>query len=341
MSTHDIAMKYWSQGRFDEAATLEEKVLERAIEMGGQSHPDSLRTMNRLALVYKAQGKTKKALVLLRKVHQTMSNLKSSDEPNQDPREISVGENIMDTSVIQTRREAEERRDSSSLRTWEILYNYDTSVLTDLKYHVQLRASDMTDSQLTALERKRRFFGKILGETDKYTLTIANKLAESYLVQGRTAEAANVLQKVVKQHQGERYELETLRAMNRLAETYQVEGKVEEAAALQENVLEMMRKQFVSDSNSDTLLTMNNLAETYRAQGQTEKAEMLQKEALEKWRLKFDKNWDWHPDVLVTTISLVATYVAQGKLEEANELHRELLTKKTHLQALSESLEAE
>ena len=54
---NNLALVYWTQGKYSEAEGLYKRalaILEKAL---GANHPDVARTLNDLALVYRAQGK--------------------------------------------------------------------------------------------------------------------------------------------------------------------------------------------------------------------------------------------------------------------------------------------
>lgn len=114
-----------------------------------------------------------------------------------------------------------------------------------------------------------------------FTLRKMNNLAETYLAQGRTQEAATLLEKAMEKSRrilGGNHPF-TLTAMHNLANTYRALGQTEEAATLLEKVLESGG--ILGGNHPSTLSAMDDLAETYWALNMEEEASGLEREELQ------------------------------------------------------------
>ena len=58
---NNLAVSYWSLGRTEEAARLEEDTLEIRKQALRPEHPDTLQSMNKLAASYRSLGRTEEA----------------------------------------------------------------------------------------------------------------------------------------------------------------------------------------------------------------------------------------------------------------------------------------
>ena len=78
----NLAVTYWNQGRWDEAAGLQEKVLEARSRLLGKEHPDTLRAMANLAGTYRNQGRWDEAAGLEEKVLEATIRLLGKEHPD-------------------------------------------------------------------------------------------------------------------------------------------------------------------------------------------------------------------------------------------------------------------
>ena len=82
-SINNLAILYWSQGRYDEAAPLYVKTLEFQKRVLGEEHPDMLQTLYLLAKLYGDQGRTDEARPLVRALIE--ARRRRTDRPGASP----------------------------------------------------------------------------------------------------------------------------------------------------------------------------------------------------------------------------------------------------------------
>ena len=68
-SYNNLAMVYYSQGRYKEAEELYKKALLIREKVLGEEHPDTATSYNNLALVYYSQGRYEKQKNCIRKLY--------------------------------------------------------------------------------------------------------------------------------------------------------------------------------------------------------------------------------------------------------------------------------
>jgi hypothetical protein len=74
-------LTYQDQGKLVDAAQLQEKVLEARRRIQGEEHPDTLTTMDNLALTYQDQGKPVDAAQLQEKVLEARRRIQGEEHP--------------------------------------------------------------------------------------------------------------------------------------------------------------------------------------------------------------------------------------------------------------------
>jgi len=158
----------------------------------------------------------------------------------------------------------------------------------------------------------------------------ATTLAVVYHSNGRLAEAAVLLEKVLEEEQKalNADHPTKLATITHLAMTYRDLGKMKKAASLLEEVAELQRR-IAGNDNENTLAILNNLAITYRDAGEMVKAASLFENVLEaETRILGNR----HSDTLITINNLAITYrdlgemeKAVGLLENVSEVNKEIL----------------
>ena len=78
----NLASTYQNQGQWDEAVTLEEKVLEVSKAVLGEWHPDTLKSKNNLAETYRAQGKIEKVARIQEEVLKNTMQILGNEHPD-------------------------------------------------------------------------------------------------------------------------------------------------------------------------------------------------------------------------------------------------------------------
>ncbi|KAG9079372.1 hypothetical protein FRC06_007772 [Ceratobasidium sp. 370] len=311
-----FARVYEENGRWNDAKPLEVLVLNARKQMLGERHPDTLTSMNNLAVTHSRQGRWDEAEALLVRVLDTMKQTLGARHPDT----LTSMNNLATTYSDQGRwSEAETlqvqvfntMKQTAGERHPDTLVSMNNLATT---YSGQGRWVAAGALQVQVLEARRQ----MLGEHHPDTLTSMNNLATTYSSQGRWGEAeALQVQVLVAQKQtfGERHP-DTLTSMNNLAVTYSRHGRWGEAEALQVQVLEA-QKQTLGEHYPDTSRSMNNLALTYSRQGRWDEAEALLVRALDARKQMLGER---HPDTLTSMNNLAAIYSRQGRWVEAEAL---------------------
>jgi tetratricopeptide (TPR) repeat protein len=247
----------------------------------GAEHPDTLWSMNNLALTYTAEGRTGEAAALLEQVLEKDRQILGAEHPDtlrsmnnlastyRDQGRTAEAANLWE-EVLGKRRQIQGVEHPDTLVSMNNLASM---------YRHQGRIGEAAALEEEVLERRMR----ILGSEHPDTLVSMNNLTSMYRDQGRIGEAAALEEKVLEKRRrilGVEHP-DTLRSMNNLASTYSAQGRMEEAAALEEEVLEK-RRRILGTQHLHTLTSIGNLASTYRAQGRTVEAAALEQELFKR-----------------------------------------------------------
>jgi tetratricopeptide (TPR) repeat protein len=170
---------------------------------------------------------------------------------------------------------------------------------------------------------------RVLGGTNRDTLTSCYELARAYRIGGRLDEAIPLFERTLaarKQILGDTHR-DTLKSRNSLGYAYRAAERLEDAIPLLEGTLADSER-VLGYSHRNTLSVRNNLAATYRAAGRLDEAIRLLKRTLAaRERLMGDT----HRDTLISRNSLAATYRAAGRLDEAIRLLKRTLAARERL----------
>jgi tetratricopeptide (TPR) repeat protein len=112
-------------------------------------------------------------------------------------------------------------------------------------------------------------------------------------------------------------------SLNNLGGLYLILGKLDSVEPLVKEALEMYRRLYKGEDDSEIALSLNNLASLYQHQGQLSDAEPLFKESLEMRKRLFKGQDD--PDLALGLNNLAALYRDQGKLGAAEPLYNDAL----------------
>ncbi|KAJ7865950.1 acyl transferase/acyl hydrolase/lysophospholipase [Mycena leptocephala] len=310
------AYVYFDSGRFREAESLGDVVLEKQMQMLGADHPDTLKAMANLATTYRQLGRYKEAEPLQSIVLEKRKQLLGADHP----RTLSAMANLASTYRNLGRYQDAELLESIVLDKRRQLLGADHPHTLLAMGHLAAtyrelgRPQEAEPLESIVLEKQKQ----LLGADHPRTLSGMANLAATYRRLGRYEEAEPleviVLEKR-KQLLGADHP-DTLIAMGNLAATYCELGRYQEAEPPESIVLEK-RKQLLGADHPDTLTAMGNLAATYCELGRYQEAESLESIVLEKRKQVLGAD---HPDTLLAMENLAATYHELGRYQEAEDL---------------------
>ncbi len=314
-----VAVCYYSDGRFGEAETFIREVMEYRTQVLGPDHPDTLKSVAKLALTYHAQSRFQE-LLGLRALEAQKGVL-----GEEDPETLSTMSNLaMTCSDLSQWKESKELE----LRAMELLKcvlgseHPDTLVgMSNLVYLYNCQGWWKEAEELgkqTIAARK-----KVLGLEHLDTLLSIGNLAHTYNNQGRYQDAEELLAQVVKVRirvLGKDHP-HTLSGMSNLAVSYHNQGRWDEAEGLQAEVV-AARKVLLGTEHFSTLTSMAHLSSTYQSQGRLAEAEGL---GLQVTELRKKVLGPEHHHTLTSMTNLASIYLEDGQLGKAEELGLQVL----------------
>ncbi|OAQ58116.1 kinesin [Pochonia chlamydosporia 170] len=311
-----IALCYYSDGRFNEAAAYFREVMEFRTSVLGAEHPDTLRSVGKLALAYHAQSLFPEAKALGLRAMEGQKRILGEE----DPETLSTMSHLaMTYSDLSQWKEAEELE----LRTLELrkrvlsVEHPDTLVgMSNLVYLYNCQgwwdeAERLGKETITA--RK-----KVLGVEHPDTLLSIGNLAHTYNNQGRYREAEELLVQVMNiriRVLGEDHP-HTLSGMSNLGVSYHNQGRWDEAEVMQSRVV-AARKDLLGPEHFSTLTSMAHLSLTYHSQGRQTEAEELGVQVMELRKKVLGPE---HHHTLTSMSNLASIYFSDGQSAKAEEL---------------------
>ena len=308
------ASRGWRSAQHERAMQL------RARELG-PDHPETLTSMNNLAVAYQAAGRIADAIPLHKRAFAifkaklgrshadtlgTMNNLATDYQlAGRLPEAIAIFE------------------EGLALRKATLGPDH-TDTLNSTNYlGVAYYTAGRIAEALSLLEQALKGLRATLGPDHLDTLTAMNNLASTYLEVGQLNDAVLLLEETLnrrKVQQGPDH-LDTLNTMNNLAAAYQISGRTGDAVPLFEKVLALRTIKLEHD-HPDKLKSLHNLATSYREAGRTDEAIPLFEQAvtLRKAKLKPD-----HSDTLASMNSLGAAYLDVRQWAKAESVLRDCL----------------
>ena len=291
----------------------------------GQSHPETLKVMNSLAMAYSRSGRLQEALPLFEESFQLMKVRFGAGSSNTLGAANQLATFYGDTGrldeamklgedTLQRARLNLGSKHPDTLRTMNSLANiYDTAAKFDES--LKLREDSL-------LQRKAA-----LGEEHPDTLIAMNGLANSYFRVGRYDGALKLYLETLNRQKAKlgADHPSTLNTMHNLANTYGVIGQSEEALKLREENFQL-RKAKLGPDHPDTLKAMNNLAVSYRETKRFREAVNLDEEGLKLSTAKLGQD---HPDTLLSMNNLAISYLLVDRKEDALKLRETTLQRTT------------
>ncbi|KAH8661168.1 hypothetical protein BGZ61DRAFT_485518 [Ilyonectria robusta] len=296
-------------GNYRAARKLGDKAVKTRASVLGEEHPDTLSSMNNLALTYRNQGRWKEAEELQVRVMETRANVLGEQHPDTL---TSMG-NLTVTYMNQGRwKEAEELQVRVMETTKNALGEQHPSTLSSMAnlastYWNQGRWKEAEELDLRVMETRKT----VLGEEHPDTLTSMANLASTYRNQGRWKKAEELDLRVMETRKtvlGEEHP-KMLSSMANLALTYWNQGRWKEAEELQVRVMETT-KNVLGEQHPSTLTSMNNLAIIWKDQGRSRDALALMRNCVVLRERVLDID---HPDAASSAATL-------ANWEEASDL---------------------
>jgi tetratricopeptide (TPR) repeat protein len=310
-------------GESPRAAEVLQKAMDTRTARLGPDHPDTLRTMNDLALAYRLSGQFPKALPLLEEAVERMKARLGPDHPDT----LRTMNNLALAYRLSGRLARAVGLFEETLGKQKAIHGPDDpdtlTSMSDLALAYQDDAK--LDLAVPLAEDALKLRKARLGPDHPTTLTSMHNLAFAYQAAGmlhRALPLAEDALKLRKARLGADHP-DTLISMGNLAGAYQRTGQLDRALPLYEEALRLLKARLGAD-HPLTLTGMGNLGWGYQAAGQLDKAVPLYEETLklQKARLGAD-----HLQALITMNNLAIAYQAAGQLDKAVPLYEETLKK--------------
>jgi tetratricopeptide (TPR) repeat protein len=316
-----IGNTYMDLGLFPEAQRQWERTLELQRRVLGEKHPETLQSMNQLALLYLRQGSYEQAEPLFTKVLEAQRSALGEEH-------VDTMDTMNNLAVLYRYQGRYAPAEALSTKVLEVsrrvlgeehIGTLDTMNNLALLYLAEGKYAQAEPLFFKVVETGRH----AQGEEHPDTLVSMNNLALVYLYEGKFAQAEPLFLKTLDarrrvlggQHPN------TLRAMNNLALLYLYQGKYAQAEPLFHKLLEVQRS-VMGEENPDTLTHTNNLALLYEHQGRIAQAASLYTKVLGSRRRVLGPD---HPATLTTLAWLGRVRLRQRHYVEAESLLREAL----------------
>ncbi len=315
-------------GDADQAIHLLEKASETRKTKLGADHPDTLKSMNDLAVGYLNGGKPDLALPIFEEILKLRkANLGADHSATLTSMgNLAAGYNVVGNRDLSLPLMEETLR----LSTAKLGANHPQTLQSMSNLAMDYGNGGQLDLALPLFEETLKLRTAKLGADHPQTLRSMNDLANGYRLAGKLDLALPLLEETLKLRKAKlgAEHPDTLSSMNYMASGYEDIGKLDLALPLFEEVLKLRKAKLGSD-HPETLISMNNLANGYQGAGQLDLALPLLEETLRLSTAKLGAN---HPATLTNLGSLAACYRLAGKLDLALPLFEETLKlAKAHL----------
>jgi CHAT domain-containing protein/tetratricopeptide (TPR) repeat protein len=310
-------MTLQKQGKYLEAAQIQEKELAWTQQHLGPDHPDTATSLNNLALLYMNQGAYAKAEPLLIRALAIYEKALGPDHPDT----AASLNNLAELYRSQGAYAKAEPLLIRALAIYEKALGPDhpdtaTSLLNLAALYMNQGAYAKAETfYLRALAIRE----KALGPDHPDTATSLNNLAELYRSQGAYAKAEPLLIRALAIYEkalGPDHP-DTAASLNNLAMLYMNQGAYAKAETFYLRAL-AIREKALGPDHPDTATSLNNLAELYRSQGAYAKAEPLLIRALAIYEKALGPD---HPDTAASLNNLALLYMNQGAYAKAETFY--------------------
>jgi tetratricopeptide (TPR) repeat protein/predicted Ser/Thr protein kinase len=314
-----IGTTYTDLGLYPEAAKQLEAALDLRRRVLGREHPETLRSMNDLALVYMYEGSRYPQAEAL--AGQTLEIRRRVLGPEHPETLLSMSK----LAIVYATEGKYAQAEALHSQTLEIQRRVlgpehpDTlgsmhNLASDYYRQGKYAQAEALFSQVLEIDRR------VLGPERPATLGAMNNLAAVYATEGKYAQAEALFSQVweiERRALGPKHP-ETLRSMSNLADVYAIKGKYAQAEALLGQLLE---------NEPERLDSTETLAHVYEDEGKYAQAEALLGRALEIGRRVLGPE---HPYIFNCLSDLASVYQREGKYDLAGKYAAQALAGLRH-----------
>jgi serine/threonine protein kinase/tetratricopeptide (TPR) repeat protein len=300
--------------QFERALSLRRQIL-------GSDDPDTLRSMNGLAVALRNARRFADALPL----SEETLKLRKAKLGRYNPDTLQAMNNLALVYSDLGRSDDSLALYQETLKIRKALYPHndpDTLLLMD-NFAVGLRRAGHLKEAVRLAEETVKLTQAKLGISHPRTLWAMRNLADAYWQSGRLDEALHVFEKTLVLSKAELGvdHPDTLATMNSLAEAYREARRFSEASALSEETLKLCKIK-LGPEHSGTLISMNNVARGYWDSGRRNDAVALFEQTLKLEKVNLGLE---HAQTLKTMSNLADAYYRLGRFQDAVSLYEEVV----------------
>jgi tetratricopeptide (TPR) repeat protein/serine/threonine protein kinase len=264
-----MGLSFWYLGDSETASEQYQAARELYTEHRGLDHPDTLRSMARLANSYFTAGRNQEALKLY---EETLRLSKAKLGPDH-PDTLSHMGNLANSYGVagRTQEAIQLQEEALRLQKGKLGPVHRDTLMSMHNLAVHFDDAGRMKEALELREETLQLRKAQLGPVHPDTLMSMHNLANSYLAAGRVEEAIKLHEETLrlrKANLGPNHP-DTFRGMLSLATCYYAGGRRQSALKLREETLQLVKTKLGPDHDL-TLLSMNNLAQSYLAAGHTQ-----------------------------------------------------------------------
>jgi serine/threonine protein kinase/tetratricopeptide (TPR) repeat protein len=303
----------------DRAITLFSKARSTFTAAHGPDHPDTLMSMNNLAISYHDAGQYERALKL---GEETLALRRAKLGPDHPDTLLSMNNLALSyRNAGQSDRALKLFEETLALRRAKLGPDDPDTLMSMSNLAISYADAGQPDRALKLDEETLALRKAKLGADHPQTLASMNNLAASYHDAGQPDRALRLFLDTLvlyKAKLGPDHP-DTLRSMNNLAVGYRDAGQADRALRLFLDTLALQKAKLGPD-HPETLTSMYNLANSYELSGGTGRALKLFEETLALQKAKLGPD---HPETLRSMCSLAGIYADTGQHERALKLYGE------------------
>ncbi|RYP80699.1 hypothetical protein DL770_006113 [Monosporascus sp. CRB-9-2] len=322
--TSDADMIGLLSEHFEDRHRYQEVRIELREKVLGIEHPDTLGSMNNLALALDSQGRYDEA----EQMHRQILKLREKVLGRKHPDTLTSMNNLALVLHRQGKYNETEQmhRQGLELREKVLGRKHPETFTTMNNLAIVLDNQGKYDEAEQMHRHTLELREKVLGRKHPETFTSMHNLAIVLDHQGKYDEAEQMHRQGLELKEkvlGKEHPF-TLNSMSGLALVLDHQGKYDEAEQMQRQTLEL-REKVLGRKHPDTLTNMSNLALVLDSQGRYDEAEQMHRQILELREKVLGRK---HPDTLTSMNNIVIVLHRQGKHDEAEQMHRQISTLK-------------
>jgi serine/threonine protein kinase/tetratricopeptide (TPR) repeat protein len=318
---YKFGQSLWGLGEPAKAIVLLEKACATRRALLGPDHPDTLASMNGLAVVYGAAGKRDLALPLCQETLKLRQAKLGPEHPDTLQSMNNLARAYQEVGQLDVALPLFE--EALKLKKAKLGPEHPDTLLSMNNLAQAYQEARKLDLALPLLEDTLKLTKIQLGAEHPHTLGSMNNLASAYRAAGKPDLALPLLEETLQLTKA-KLGIEhphTLTSMNNLALMYQATGKLDLALPLFEQRHKLAKAKLGPD-HPHTLASMNNLARAYQDAGKVDLALPLLEETLQLLKAKLGPD---HPHTLTSMNNLAGAYWQQKQLDKSIPLFEETL----------------